>query len=78
MFLRDNLKEASTASGLVNAVLAQGCRLVLGRKTYDSGLAIKEARKYYNASLTAKSRLIGIPPSILTIQVRKLLPLLMM
>lgn len=68
-FLADNLKDNPTAIGLVNTVLAQGCRLVLSRKTKNSDLAAVEARKYYNVAISARSRLVGVQPSILTIQV---------
>jgi hypothetical protein len=67
-FLGDNFKDDSVAVGLVNTVLAQGCRLVLSAQTRDYDHATTEAKKYFAAALNAKSRLVGVRPSVLTIQ----------
>ena len=67
-FLGDNFKDDSAAVGLINTMLAQGCRLVLSTKTGDYDHATTEAKKYYAAALNARSRLVGVQPSILTIQ----------
>ena len=68
-YLSGKVEEDSAISGLVNTVLAQGCRLTLSHKTRDVGLAAEEAGKYYRVAMNARSRLIGVTPTLLTIQV---------